>query len=719
MWTVVHADVVQPTSVVSEEYVLNSADDTINNDGMNTAVNGGDTLISALEAIHQYGSSYKDSYASTDPGGYPSDFFASLPGGDTDVDIVFDLTGGGDTDIGSVILWQYENSGGGTSRAANHARTIEIYVNTEAQGDTIFNESPIIVTLFPVTDGDAEPDNDLGGVNSAQFFSLGSLVNGRYVQLSITDNYYGLQGMTSGGDRVGLGEVRFATELTFELITTEPTNPIPENGDNNVPVVTDSNPATDPNTTLSWTAPTEYIPVGYDVCFGTEPNELHPDYDMIKIKQYTSFTGTALDPLIYYTESSGETWYDPAKTKLNYETTYQWYVVAYDGVTPHAGPVWSFTTKAEPPIPQPPCAGYRYDGDVDGDCYVGLNDLLILTGDWLNEGIGLAGDIDEDEQVNLFDYAYVGRDWLTYINQGSIMVVSAHPDDEGIFFGGALPYYAQVLEVKTIHVSMTSGDWGRPPEVREAELTNADTVYFGRTVTASIGLPPDPSADLFFPRFKDAPTGTVDETWDYWNDGIPDNGDAAEGKQKAIDTVATYIRTFQPDVIITHDFDGEYGHSNHKATAIAVADAYDRAADPCYVDGNDLWQAKKIYIHQSESNGLGTSGRTFEGGWLFHDYWEQVTIDSDNDDTPDMTPRQVADLGLDEHVSQGQPDVSTVYRTGENFNGHHSEWWGLYRTEVGPDTIADPFTIMGKAYNDGNNDGWTRGNFFENLGVIQ
>ena len=415
----------------------------------------------------------------------------------------------------------------------------------------------------------------------------------------------------------------------FESWVTNASNPVPENGETNLPVVTDADSATSSGTTLSWTAPTAYTSAGYDVWFGTEPNELHSDYDMIRIKEYAFFAGTAVDPLIYYTTDFGQGWYDPGKTELDYETTYHWYAVAYEGTTPYTSLPWNFTTGVKPP---PPCAGYRFDGDVDGDCYVDFVDLLILSGDW-----------------------------LTYIPRHTIMAVSSHPDDEGIFFGGTLPYYAQVLGIPIVHISMTSGDAGsRPPEVRETELTNADTIYFGRTATTSIGLPPDLYADLFFPRFKDAYTSTVDQTWDYWNDGVPNNGDAAEGKQKAIDTVATYIRTFQPEVIITHDFDGEYGHPNHKATGIATAEAYDRAADPSYVDGNDPWQAKKIYVHQSEANGLGTTGRTFEGGWLFHDYWEQVTIDTDDNGNPDMTPRQVADLGLLEHRSQGSHVASMV-----------------------------------------------------------
>ena len=205
-------EVIQPAAVVSQEYVFNSALATIDNAGMLTPVVGGvggTSLVSALGATHRFGSSYDGSYASTNPGG-SSDFFASI-GQDTDVDIVYDLTGGGNTDIGSVILWQYENNGGGSpANVGNQAQTIEIRVNTEAQGSAAFSGSAVTVMLLPVVDGDANPDNDLGGVNSAQFFAFDSLENGRYVQISITDNYRGFQGITIGGDRVGLGETRFA-----------------------------------------------------------------------------------------------------------------------------------------------------------------------------------------------------------------------------------------------------------------------------------------------------------------------------------------------------------------------------------------------------------------------------------------------------------------------------------------------------------------------------
>ena len=397
---------------------------------------------------------------------------------------------------------------------------------------------------------------------------------------------------------------------------------------------------------------------------------------------------------------------------LAYETTYYWRVDEATGnlnnpTKVETGPVWSFTTRSEP---VPPCSSYRFDGDIDGDCFVGMKDLMLLAADWMLNSQESLADIDENTRVDYADFAYVGRDWLEFVNTQKIMFVSTHPDDEGIFFGGAIAYYAQVLKVPTVHISMTSGDWNRVHEIRETELTNADSIYFGREVTASIGLPPDTSADLFFPRFKDAPTPSVDATFDWWNDGVPDNGDAAQGREKAINTIATYIRILKPEVIATHDLDGEYGHNNHRAAAWTVVEAYDRAADEDYVDGNEPWLAKKLYVHQSQANGLGTNGYSFVG-WLFHDFWEDYSIDTDGDEIADMTPRQVADLGLDEHISQGRPDVSTVYRTDDNFNGHHCEWWGLLRSTVGPDTVSEDFTIMGTNYS-----GWSIGNFMENLG---
>ena len=289
-----------------------------------------------------------------------------------------------------------------------------------------------------------------------------------------------------------------------------------------------------------------------------------------------------------------------------------------------------------------------------------------------------------------------------------LMVIHAHPDDEGIFFGGVLPYYTRVQQRETVLINMVSDRKNKDPTVRETELRNAAAHY---------GVQNEP----VFARFMDhahLPGGinSLSNAWNTWdgddsNGVADDNGNGIpDGRDEAALYLAEQIRRYKPEVIVTHDLDGEYGHGAHQATAWVTADAFYLAADASLdVAGLDPWQAQKLYIHQSEANGLGTTGETFVN-WLFHDYWEDINIDSDGDGFPDRTPRQIADEGLDFHVSQGQPDVSTVFRTNENFDGHHSEWWGLYASTVGPDTIADPFTIQGAPY-----ESWARGDFFENV----
>lgn len=291
-------------------------------------------------------------------------------------------------------------------------------------------------------------------------------------------------------------------------------------------------------------------------------------------------------------------------------------------------------------------------------------------------------------------------DWNPTPDKVDVLVISTHPDDEGIFMGSVLPYMTQVRQVEALHISMTSGDWlaenGAPDWRREQEMRAADWVYGFRN-------------EPLFPRFRDAPTNTLDETWDYWADGVLDGDDIEEGKNAATTYIAEQIRRFQPEVLVVSDLDGEYGHNNHRATSLSAVSGYEMAMNPLIdVAGLDAWQPKKYYIHQSQANGLGTPGYDFVN-WLFHDYTEVVSIDTDNDGILDATPRQVADLGLDEHVSQGSPDVSTVFRTGENYDGHHTEWWGLYRSTVGPDTLQK-FEIAGQSYSN-----WALGDFFENV----
>src|SRR5204863_9844962 len=140
--------------------------------------------------------------------------------------------------------------------------------------------------------------------------------------------------------------------------------------------------------------------------------------------------------------------------------------------------------------------------------------------------------------------------------------------------------------------------------------------------------------------------------------------------------IAEQIRRYRPEVVATHDIGGEYGHGAHQATALCTIDAFSMAADSALaIAGLPPWQVKKLYIHKYESSRL------------FHDFW---TIANINDGGVMKSPLQIANEALDFHVTQGKPNVSTVYAAGEvssAWEPHPSEWWGLYASTVGADSV--------------------------------
>ncbi len=183
----------------------------VNNSGLTPAVNTGDSLASASAALHTYGG-FTESFVTN---ASTTDYFATGSGATTPPIVVFDL--GTDTALANILLWQYQNDGGSPSSVGNHTRSLDLRFNTAAQGSGSFTGSTTAITMLPVADADGIGGNDLGGTNSAQVFGLSGTA--RYVQLTITDNYRGFQGVVNGGDRAGLGEVRFFGEAVPEAST--------------------------------------------------------------------------------------------------------------------------------------------------------------------------------------------------------------------------------------------------------------------------------------------------------------------------------------------------------------------------------------------------------------------------------------------------------------------------------------------------------------------
>ncbi|MBO4368046.1 MAG: PIG-L family deacetylase [Clostridia bacterium] len=228
--------------------------------------------------------------------------------------------------------------------------------------------------------------------------------------------------------------------------------------------------------------------------------------------------------------------------------------------------------------------------------------------------------------------------WEETPEKWDLMLVSAHQDDELLFFGGAIPWYNALG--KTVGV-VYMADCGHK---RYEEALRG---------LWSCGLKNYP----VFLNLPDKRLGSLEYAFTFWG-----------GEDKITEMLAEQIRRYKPDVVLTHDFEGEYGHKQHMVTAYSVANAIEAAADPArYPDSAEkwgVWQAKKLYIH----------------------LWKEERTDLDWErDVPGfggLTAMEIARRGYDKHRSQ---------QRGVHFSwGYEYPNWifGLYSTTVGPDTTG-------------------------------
>lgn len=61
------------------------------------------------------------------------------------------------------------------------------------------------------------------------------------------------------------------------------------------------------------------------------------------------------------------------------------------------------------------------------------------------------------------------------------------------------------------------------------------------------------------------------------------------------------VRRLKPEVLLSHDLKGEYGHPAHIVTAYAALEAAQKAADPDYhpssAEAYGVWELPKLYLH--------------------------------------------------------------------------------------------------------------------------
>ncbi len=233
------------------------------------------------------------------------------------------------------------------------------------------------------------------------------------------------------------------------------------------------------------------------------------------------------------------------------------------------------------------------------------------------------------------------QDWLAPYEKADLMVVATHQDDEWLYFGGAIPYYGSV----------------RGKAVQVVYMANCGRSRYGEALNG-----------LWYAGVRNAPDFI----------GMPDklvkNLKAAKKVWKmdtTIEQLVARIRKYKPEVVVTMDEKGEYGHGQHMMTAEAMKQAVELAADESKykssADAYGVWQVQKLYLHSYPE--------------------KQITMDwkTPADELGGKSPTEVAKLAFAAHKSQQK---NFTYEDGGKYDNSK---FGLAFSMVGDDELKNDF----------------------------
>ncbi|MBR3109449.1 MAG: PIG-L family deacetylase [Clostridia bacterium] len=256
------------------------------------------------------------------------------------------------------------------------------------------------------------------------------------------------------------------------------------------------------------------------------------------------------------------------------------------------------------------------------------------------------------------------QQWQATPEKCDLLVLSGHPDDEILFFGGAIPYYAAERNMQVVVAYLTSGNM--------SDLIKNDRVTGRRSELLN---------GLWEMGLRNYPV--IYDFWDKFSKNL-DSAYEAVGKKKVQEAMVELLRKCKPEVVVTHDVNGEYGHGIHRVCADVMAHCIPVAAEAGnYSDSAQkygAWQVKKLYLHMYNQNQIEMD-------------WDQPLSAFGG-----RTGYQVAEAGYQWHVSQheaGQKNPETgkwEYFIVEPRDSKYSCYrFGLAYTTVGYDVNGNDF----------------------------
>lgn len=250
-------------------------------------------------------------------------------------------------------------------------------------------------------------------------------------------------------------------------------------------------------------------------------------------------------------------------------------------------------------------------------------------------------------QIHVFSHGdtpeWVQR-WQPPCEKADLLLLSAHPDDELLFMGGTIPTYAgeRGMQVQVCYLA---------PATPYRKLELLDGLWL-----CGVRNYPD------LGDFRDVYKVSVREMYKQktWSE------------KRVLRHVAGLLRTYQPEVVVTHDVNGEYGHGAHKVCADAMQKCVTLAADASFEPKQaaklGVWQVKKLYLHLYPDGVIDMDWRAplaFFGG---------------------RTAFEMAEAGFACHISQ----LETEYVV-EDWGPYDNSLFGLAFSIVGEDVQKDDF----------------------------
>lgn len=159
--------------------------------------------------------------------------------------------------------------------------------------------------------------------------------------------------------------------------------------------------------------------------------------------------------------------------------------------------------------------------------------------------------------------------WDTSVSKTDLMIIATHPDDEVLFLGAVIPLYEGNGNRNSVEVFTCS-----TKRTRHEEALNAAWCLGSRQEPVFL---------------------------DYEDIAAQKKNIKAQPLDALTVSLVRQIRKYRPEVVVSQDVNGEYGHWRHKRTVeavkLAVENAQDSAFDPASAEEYGAWQVKKLYLH--------------------------------------------------------------------------------------------------------------------------